>query len=635
MKEQLAYFPSPYPDEDFRSIVKRFHNRSGIDHESVSRKELFDTTSSSVLPRNMFFFFQKLPNSYRKEYWIIQHTLFPLLMLFVKTKKKRDLLEDIYHIKGSTSSAGAYLNGFVSKELRYCPDCKITDSQKYGEYYARRFHQLEGFNFCKIHKKALEYETGKKVPLVTEDIELLIPILDEIEYLLNSEYILIEGYELNFRYIAAFFEKGYLTKSGKPMTNRIIDDLIAKYGYVLKILGIDSHYLTIKNRIWKMINLDHKTPNPFLHIMMMLHLKDSTANFLISKPGCIESELPFGTGPWICNNHLCEHLNSPVIRKCERKFRKSSLPTAKFQCPFCGFTYVRNIEGADKKYKTVSFGEKWEQDLVLKYRETKSLKITAVYCGVNESIARKYLNKLSPDYQMKNSKDFTTPAQIEEMIKVYRKTKSIRRTSLILGVGRRTLNKYLPKELVKQTSYSYKNKKEKITAYKQKIMECINETPTALRIGIREKVGAEIYKYLMKEEKGWMEEILPPKYDLKKDWSKEDERLIEEIITVVDHLKEQSPKWRITKNMIKTNLPSDSKYLLQNNSSKLVKSLEVLENHIESMEEYQIRKIEYAMNFLKITNQKLNIKNFKRLPAYKEMTSAVEEAIHKKLSEKD
>jgi hypothetical protein len=28
----------------------------------------------------------------------------------------------------------------------------------------------------------------------------------------------------------------------------------------------------------------------------------------------------------------------------------------------------------------ISFGEKWEQELVLKYRETKSLKITEVYC---------------------------------------------------------------------------------------------------------------------------------------------------------------------------------------------------------------------------------------------------------------
>lgn len=632
MKEQLAYFPSPYPDEDFRSVVKRFHKRSGIDHESVSRKELFDTNSSSVLPRNMFFFFQKLPDTYRKEYWILQHTLFPLLMPFIKTKKKRDLLEDIYHIKGATNSAGVYLNGFISKELRYCPGCKSIDNEKYGEYYARRFHQLEGFNFCKIHKNALEYETGKKVALVKEDIELLIPILDEIEYLLNSEYILIEGYELNFRYIAALFEKGYLTKNGKPMTNRIIDDLMAKYRYVLKRLGIDYHYLTIKNRIWKMINLDHKTPNPFLHIMMMLLLKNSTANFFISKPGCVESKLPFGTGPWNCKNHLCEHFNSSVIRKCERKLRKSSLPTAEFQCPFCGFTYVRNIEDTDKEYKTVYFGEKWEKSLVLKYKETKSLKITAVYCGVKEPVARKYLNRLSPDYKMKNSKDFTSPAQIEEMIKVYRTTKSIRRTSLILGVGRKTLNKYLPKELVKQTSYYFKNKKEKTTAYKQKIIDCINASPNSLRYKIKENVGSDIYKYLMKEEKDWMEDILPPKYDLKKDWSKEDERLIEEIIAAVDNIKKQLPKWRITKNLIISNLSSTSKCLLQNNLSKLDKTLKVLGEQAESIEEYQIRKLDYALGLLKKNHNTVTLATIKALPAYRESSAAMDEIIQEKIN---
>jgi hypothetical protein len=232
---------------------------------------------------------------------------------------------------------------------------------------------------------------------------------------------------------------------------------------------------------------------------------------------------------------------------------------------------------------------------------------------------------------MKDSKDFTTPAQIEEMIEVYSTTKSIRRTSLVLGIDRKTLKKYLPKEMVKQTSQSYKNKNEKMTAYKQKIMEYINATPTVLRTEIREKVGAEIYKYLMKEEKGWMEEILPSKYDLEKDWTKEDERLIDEVITVVDNLKEQSPKMRITKNLIKSKLSTTSKYLLQNKPHKLVKTLKVLEEQIESVEEYQIRKLDYAIGLLKKNHNTVTLATIRALPAYRETSAALDEIIQEKL----
>jgi hypothetical protein len=454
----------------------------------------------------------------------------------------------------------------------------------------------------------------------------------EVEYILNSKQILTKSDELTYRYIAAFFEKGYLTKSGKPKTNNFIEDMMDKYPAVFRKIGIDSYFLSIHNRIWKMIKLEHKRPNPFLHILMMNYLKESTEEFLIKEPTPMVSIVPFGTGPWVCQNHLCKFFKQPIIKKCLRKFRKGSLPTATFECPFCGFIYLKNTGEENQKYKKIKFGELWENELVLKYKETKSLKETAIHCRVNNSQARKYLTKLSSEYLMKKGKNYYSKEQVNEMQETFKKTRSIRKTSEILGIGRNTLTKYIPKELIINTNYHYKDKEEKIRFYKQMVIESKNSLENPLRSQIRESVGAEIYKFLMKEERNWMEDILPPKYFIKRDWEQLDYDICQEIEDVSNKIKEDLPKFRITKNSIKESISPHTKYLIQNNPEKLKKSIETLDKQLESMEDYQIRKLDYAINLLKKNHNKVTLATLKALPAYRETSATLERVLQDKLN---
>ncbi|KIL50822.1 TnsD family Tn7-like transposition protein [Jeotgalibacillus campisalis] len=316
MTNELSFFPSPFKDEDLRSVIKRYHKRSCNKHEIESRRELLNTAANTILPRNIDFLLQRLPYNFKKEDLIFKHTLFPILFPFVNHGKKATLLEDISVIKDAKHSSSLYLNKFVSKELRYCPECKKIDIKKNGEYYARRIHQLERFNFCNIHHINLEDEVGNTIFSVQhDDILLLKPILIEVENILNNERILTMGNELSYRYLAAFFEKSYITRAGKPITYNFIEDMWNNYSAVLSRLGIDPHFLSMHNRIWKMIRLEHKTPHPLLHIIMMKFLKKSIDNFLTDKPTPILSEVPFGTGPWACRNHFCEFYKKPIIER--------------------------------------------------------------------------------------------------------------------------------------------------------------------------------------------------------------------------------------------------------------------------------------------------------------------------------
>ena len=54
MGEMLPFFPAPYPDEDFRSIVYRYHIRSKNVNLMNTKQELFNIKSlkNNHFPRN-------------------------------------------------------------------------------------------------------------------------------------------------------------------------------------------------------------------------------------------------------------------------------------------------------------------------------------------------------------------------------------------------------------------------------------------------------------------------------------------------------------------------------------------------------------------------------------------------------
>lgn len=84
---RILMFPEPFPDEDFRSIIFRYHVRSANADFSESKFELFGTTSykQTVFPRRLNYLLGKLPigSTLSKELLLYNHTWYGLYKVFI------------------------------------------------------------------------------------------------------------------------------------------------------------------------------------------------------------------------------------------------------------------------------------------------------------------------------------------------------------------------------------------------------------------------------------------------------------------------------------------------------------------------------------------------------------------------
>lgn len=95
----LNYFPNPYPDEWFYSILCRYHIRSGNQHFQSTIKELGIGTNNvgSIYPNNAVAKLVKnLPNGlFEVEDLILNHTLFSYYTRFYCLSEKQEMLNKL------------------------------------------------------------------------------------------------------------------------------------------------------------------------------------------------------------------------------------------------------------------------------------------------------------------------------------------------------------------------------------------------------------------------------------------------------------------------------------------------------------------------------------------------------------
>lgn len=175
----LTYFPTPYPDELWYSVISRYLVRSGVKN---SAPVLFELYGQYKIPLELFpstgpyRIAQKLPVGVIDcKTILLEHTLLPYLTRFFSEDKKAQALDSL--MKGSPAES-LY---FVSNEwqgLQYCPICYREDSQRYGEPYWHREHQISLMPLCPKHKcRLLRYEAShqtiksKLIPLCSIQCE--------------------------------------------------------------------------------------------------------------------------------------------------------------------------------------------------------------------------------------------------------------------------------------------------------------------------------------------------------------------------------------------------------------------------------------------------------------------------------
>lgn len=156
----LHYFPTPYPDELWYSVLCRYHVRTGNGAYLTTLKELFSGKSyvavGSFFPNNILYeVIQQLPeNTLNIEDVALNHTLFKYSFRFQPIEKKREMLK---LIKQGQSAFPMKLSEMDQKfpKIKMCPICMKEDMEKYGESYWHVCHQIPLVNICHKHKCSL------------------------------------------------------------------------------------------------------------------------------------------------------------------------------------------------------------------------------------------------------------------------------------------------------------------------------------------------------------------------------------------------------------------------------------------------------------------------------------------------
>ncbi|MGE7694962.1 TnsD family Tn7-like transposition protein [Lysinibacillus sp. NPDC094177] len=383
----IVYFPKPYKNELYYSILARYHFYSGDIHPSYTLKELTGRARriNFEVPigiDNLVTKAKIFSSTYSRDYFINNHTIIPLVRPF----KKKEWIQKLI----GSNFEGLRHNLFGNKEddiklkehLYYCPECLKEQFGKYGEGYWNRFHQIPGIFVCTSHRVAL---IKRSVDIHNiYGIEFVVPRIDDIKKeqkkyksdvlrsLLNLaedvDYLLDKNFDA---FPAEFFYEKYVTLLemkgiAYPMLqrgNRLKNLLLNYYPHEFLEM-LNSSF--ISNSSWlPKFNSNNRitTLQPIRHLLLMRLLCGSARDFF-------ENEYlykPFGTGPWICMNPLADHYLKKVVKKVEVSVHEANRAIQGDMKCSCGFVYrMRAWEKSplDIEYfnnRIMKKGHIWEQ----------------------------------------------------------------------------------------------------------------------------------------------------------------------------------------------------------------------------------------------------------------------------------
>ena len=152
----IPFFPTPYPDELWYSVICRYHIRSGNPSVKYSIRELYGANHINVpveLCGALSSLLEAIPaKALTAKDIIMQHTLYPYYTRFFSNNRKKSAY--MLALNGNRH-AGQHIGIYQSssmdaRRMRYCPQCFDEDIAAYGEPYWHRLHQIPGLPDCHL-----------------------------------------------------------------------------------------------------------------------------------------------------------------------------------------------------------------------------------------------------------------------------------------------------------------------------------------------------------------------------------------------------------------------------------------------------------------------------------------------------
>ncbi len=600
----ISCFPDPYPDELLYSICARYSDRMQYPSKESVAKELFGDKRIGArveLLGHLNNLVTALPpeSYYTVDRLIDNHTLLPFFSPFFPPELISLVREEM---RGSSHQLSYGRLGLLANQiqlftyLRFCPLCVQEDKKQFGECYWHRLHQASGVEVCPIHQvsvinsrvlkrnRSLGSTFISAEQAITEikpypsnvsvqDFENLLKISLDIDWLLKEKNLFFSSDYLHNFYIKNLYERGISTFQGKVSIHKIIEAFKLHYSpAILKLLQCEFDELSNNHWLIGLFRKKSRIRHPLRHILAINFLGCTVQEF--SK---ISAELkPFGDGPWLCLNPVCQHFKQPVIKECHiiTSYKSRTDPVGTFEC-ICGFKYSRkgpDVSAEDQVRKSkheIIYGPLWESNL----RKLWDDEAISIY-----QIARRL-----------GCTDMT----------VQRQAALLELTFPRVGVKKLT---ELPSALIDYHSNSNPEmKKLKILEFHQsKFLEVRQQHPLASRSKLKE-ICTSTYNFLKKKCPDWLESYLPPPISskgkklpsLEVDWEKRDIELAADVEASALRIKSRTECLvRVTTTAIGRDIGKF--YPLVTQLDRLPLTAKVLAEVLETHEEFIVRKIEWA-----------------------------------------
>jgi hypothetical protein len=538
-------------------------------------EDLFSTKTRNVnidFPCYLNGFCAKLSNqsSMTPDIILKYHSTFPLYRAFLSPEEGDNLRQQM---KGENAkSIGMFMGTSQSsiqnpRHLRFCKDCYKNDIKVYGEPYWHRSHQIFGVFICPNHKQVLfetnyevrttyalrhfyrleEVDLSESKQILGENKELSYfeVVAGSIVYLLYNFPPRMTLLQLKERYLYFLRQKKLATYNERIKEKEIIKKFRAYYG--AEFLDQMNSTVNESNRNnWIKNIFRPKRVHPIRHILFIHFLGLTVPEFFLTE---ITEYKPFGEGPWICFNSAAKHFNKHVIKDLTIKRKNNGKGVVgTFKCE-CGFVYScsepDSIPYIDKVGKVISYGTIWEQELLRLKKEGKTIKEIACALKVTPLTVIRKVNK-----QTQSREASKLNCDLEKLgdglLREERKKKWENLVMLNPALSKTQLRKLAPKE----------------------------------------------YIWLYRHERKWLENISPKslkKFSGKKmkGYVSKDKELSKKIYLMAEELKAEEKPIRITKTLIGRKLGFYANCL-----EKLPLSSKVIATVVETVEEFQIRRIE-------------------------------------------
>ena len=607
IKIAIHYFPTPYKDEIFYSIIGRYQSHVMNVSNVATMKELFNAESYCLkiespkylidLVEKLKYFNDKLTRNYLLSYY----TLAP----FIRPFQGEEWLEKII-ISSSVVKSHKGLGNFKGKGkptkeyLYYCTECLKNEFEEFGEGYWNRIFQCPGVFVCIKHQIFLtrypiniiketvhpflllkkEDIYAKQLTFCENIIPYLINLAEDIKYIFDSNFDSFSKKYLFGKYQALLA----INNIAFPILERQrkLGELMLNYypKEFLKMLDSDFEIEDKSNWLidfWGEASMYRSYP--IRHLLIMRCLCGSAKKFF-EEDFVFE---PFGKGPWLCMNKLADHYLEKCVETIEVTLHTGNRRIqGEFRCN-CGFTYrLREWEQDPLEVpyfsnRIMKKGRVWEEKFESLVKNGATLKELSLYTGFSEPTIQKVIREKKQERKDNNEIGILKEEQKRKKTEEY-KLKWIMLRELYPNYNRRELN----------------------------------------------NIDRSVYCWLRKYEPQWIEEHSPPskkgmrsKIVQKKEYCMDDRRFLMEAQKIVEEWEEYEKRKGKLVRKAKTSffkiLALPSRY---QDIERYPLTIEYISIMVETVEDFQKRRIHHILQ-TSFQNKKVTMSQIKELAGVK------------------